>query len=198
MARIIGNFNAKLVYAIPIGVGVGGLAVWLDHLILRFLSRRQMMSRSDFTVQNINLGHNVQSEMMVRASEKHFPIFGQSANSRIIGQNQAQQNFRTFSGDLEFGFWAGALVAIMEETIHRGFIVNFCFLITNDILIFTALVVSVLIFSLSHIWFGWHHVLSKLPLGALCTLSVVFIGSIVPAILAHMIFNFKVWLDKKR
>jgi uncharacterized membrane protein len=49
------------------------------------------------------------------------------------------------------------------------------------------------VFAVSHVFFGWGQVLSKLPLAALCTIAVLVTGTVLPAVIGHVIFNAWVW-----
>ena len=84
-----------------------------------------------------------------------------------------------------------AAVAVLEELIYRGFLVRSAFLLPALPLAAGAIVGIVLIFALAHLQFGWEHVMAKLPLSALAMVAVVLLGTVLPAVVAHVLFNVK-------
>jgi hypothetical protein len=85
-----------------------------------------------------------------------------------------------------------ATIGALEELDYRGALVGACFLVPSTALRTAALAASVAAFALSHIWFGWPHVAAKVPLGVLTMAAALVAGSVVPAVVAHVVFNVAV------
>jgi len=80
-------------------------------------------------------------------------------------------------------------VAILEEMLFRGYLVTIAFWLSGQLLVGTALVLSVLCFGAAHTYGGVEEALGKLPLGALTVLLTLGSGLLWPAIIAHVCFN---------
>jgi membrane protease YdiL (CAAX protease family) len=90
-----------------------------------------------------------------------------------------------------------ALTAIgaLEELVYRGVLLSACLLVPVAALRDAALAATVAAFALSHVWYGWPHVLAKLPLGVLALASALAFGTVLAAVAAHVVFNAAVWRD---
>ena len=84
------------------------------------------------------------------------------------------------------------LIAVLEELVFRGFLLSACLQVNSTAGATVAIVGLVAAFGLSHIWFGWIHVLAKLPLGAIATIAVLWIGGVVVSVVAHLVFSLRV------
>jgi membrane protease YdiL (CAAX protease family) len=83
--------------------------------------------------------------------------------------------------------------AALEEVLFRGVLVELSLSLRSPALTATCLLASLLAFALTHVALGWAEVFAKLPLGALALISVLLLPSVVPAILAHVLFNLHAW-----
>jgi membrane protease YdiL (CAAX protease family) len=80
--------------------------------------------------------------------------------------------------------------AVLEEWFFRGILMQIVTSETGPIVgPIAAVVITSVLFSLAHIWFGWPHVLAKAPLGIGTATMAVAGGGILPAIVVHTIFN---------
>jgi membrane protease YdiL (CAAX protease family) len=95
------------------------------------------------------------------------------------------------------GLWLLLVIAALEEFIYRGLLIGVCFLLPNGGLMTFALIGNIVAFALSHIWFGWPHVLAKFPLSVVTTAVTLVMGTILPAIIAHLFFNAIFWKDMR-
>lgn len=86
-------------------------------------------------------------------------------------------------------------VAVLEEAFYRGVLLQAALLPGGKLAQMCLVVLAVAAFSLAHVFFGWQHVLAKTPLGIGATASVLLVGSLVPAIVAHVWFNGWGWRD---
>jgi Type II CAAX prenyl endopeptidase Rce1-like len=81
------------------------------------------------------------------------------------------------------------LVAPFEEMVYRGYLVMLCQEIPDRILYAVALAFTVLAFALAHIYSGPVQAAAKLPLGLLTLVAVLASNALLPAIVAHVLFN---------
>jgi membrane protease YdiL (CAAX protease family) len=88
------------------------------------------------------------------------------------------------------------VVAILEEVVFRGLLVQVCLELPDTALIVAVLSGSLVMFSLSHLSFGWPHVVGKFPLGVVTLVGTLALGTVLPAIIAHVMFNSQVWRDR--
>lgn len=93
--------------------------------------------------------------------------------------------------------WWGLAVAsaIVEEYIFRGMLLS---ALTADFNIVVGIAVSALIFGLHHITFGVVSVVSKSLGGVLFGIQVAVCGSLIPAMVSHLLFQYLVWRRMKR
>ncbi|AVF25571.1 CAAX amino terminal protease self- immunity [Paenibacillus larvae subsp. larvae] len=86
-------------------------------------------------------------------------------------------------------------IAIMEEIIFRDWLVQLSMEFTGFISYIFLIWLSIISFSLLHLRFGWNHVISKTPLAVINLCALFSTGSVISAIIAHMLFNYLVWKD---
>jgi CAAX prenyl protease-like protein len=84
-------------------------------------------------------------------------------------------------------------VGCLEEVVYRGALNGVCMLVAAAPLRVAALAGATVVFAVSHVWFGWSHVLGKLPFSAAATASVVALDSLLTAVVAHVVLNAAVW-----
>jgi membrane protein YdbS with pleckstrin-like domain len=48
-------------------------------------------------------------------------------------------------------------------------------------------------FCAAHLHFGWAGAVAKLPLTVLALAAVLLLGTVWPAVVAHVLFNYRVW-----
>lgn len=81
-----------------------------------------------------------------------------------------------------------SLVAgVCEEIVYRGYLISALATLTPDV--WTALILSTLLFAVVHAYQGWFGILRTAVLGFLLGLSFVLSGTLWPAILAHVAIN---------
>jgi hypothetical protein len=86
-----------------------------------------------------------------------------------------------------------AAVAALEELLFRGVVVDLARAIPWTPVAIAALLASLVAFAASHVALGWAEMLAKLPLGAAALGAVLLLGSVAPAIVAHVLFNLRAW-----
>jgi len=193
--HILGTSPSGWVLALPVGIGSGAIAVWSDRAIIRHLSRRHLVRGQRFSRRSPGIDRNRFREAHGVVRVRPVSATTQPAKSHSI--NPRGRNYLPGSGEvLQSGLSSIVVVAILEELLFRGLLVQACFLLPTDLLIAAALSMSVVMFALSHVSFGWPHVIGKLPLGAIAIIGVLTLGTILPAIIAHVLFNVRVWRDQ--
>jgi hypothetical protein len=143
-------------------------------------------------------GHAVRDNRSVALRSGHARPAGVAAGStggqaRRTGLTEARNDFAPTSADLQVRLPLLLGVAAAEEVVHRGVLLALALRIPSPVLAGFAVLGVQLAFALSHVFFGWGQVLSKLPLAALCTVAVLATGTVVPAVIGHLIFNAWVW-----
>ncbi|HMJ97062.1 MAG TPA: CPBP family intramembrane glutamic endopeptidase [Thermoleophilaceae bacterium] len=163
----------------------GGLgAKRFDQLILRTLERRHAAS-----------GQHVRGTARGRVADRY-------PRTETVGLDQAvaprrrpsgvwriQRKRRAVLAGWSWGFASSSVVAALEEMLHRGVLLETARLLPGQLLFATACAGLVLVFALTHIWFGLRQVAAKLPLGVVALVLVLIYGTIVPAVVAHVVFN---------
>ena len=181
---------------IPVGIGCGIFAVWSDRAIVRGLSRRRLLLNSR---RRSSPAPRTGRYSETRAVTRMTPVSSGTRVVRSRGVNPGGRDFFARPEDsIQTSLWLILLVAVLEELVFRGFIVQASLLLPHPALVAGAILASVVMFALSHLSFGWAHVAGKLPLGIVAALSVVALGTVAPAIIAHGLFNYQIWRDYLR
>ncbi|HEV8561847.1 MAG TPA: CPBP family intramembrane glutamic endopeptidase [Actinophytocola sp.] len=167
-----------------LGPAVGYAVIRLDRAITGWWGR--------------GYGHAVRDNRSVALRSGHARPAGVAAGStggqaRRTGLTEARNDFAPTSADLQVRLPLLLGVAAAEEVVHRGVLLALALRVPSPVLAGFAVLGVQLVFALSHVFFGWGQVLSKLPLAALCTVAVLVTGTVVPAVIGHLIFNAWVW-----
>jgi membrane protease YdiL (CAAX protease family) len=86
------------------------------------------------------------------------------------------------------------IVAALEEVLFRGVLVDLCLALDQSWLTAACLAGTVIVFAASHVYWGWSQVFAKGLLGVFALISVLSLGTVVAAVVAHVLFNGHVWL----
>lgn len=87
--------------------------------------------------------------------------------------------------------------AVLEEVVYRGVLVRIAFE-TPVWSTVVLLILSVFAFALSHLPFGWPQAVAKLPLSVLAMVVTLATGTLLAAVLGHVLFNLQVWRRYRR
>lgn len=182
---IFGRSPTVWALSVPLGVVAGAVSLWGDRLIvLRLLRREALRAGPRFSA--------VATESP--RQRRDVPEAGPPTRRKTIGVPRLQQELRP-ADERRFGFMPLVLAAALEELVYRGLLVQTCFLLPNRFWVAVGLAATTMFFSLSHLPFGWPQVFAKFPLGVCTTALAVALGSVTPAIVAHLVFNIKIWKD---
>jgi CAAX prenyl protease-like protein len=187
--RVIGGDRVVWALGVPVGFAAGIGASWCDRRILRFANRHAMHQERPATTARRVLAPPT-------TSLQRRPFGGALTRERraLRGGSQSSPPSALYMRR-EIRPVTVAAVAIVEELVYRGALTQACLLLPERWLAALALTAVTLSFALTHVWFGWSQVLAKVPLSALALGSTLALGSVVPAITAHTLFNLKVWRD---
>jgi len=173
---LVGRSALSWLVAIPLGLAIGALGTFLDRLLLRIVGRRT---------------HRTQARHEGRRRPHETPVvrstlpLARRRTLRLVSRAPVLT-------EGHFGPWTLVAVAVSEELLYRGLFLQLALALEGWW--GPAMVsVSVVAFALAHVWFGWASVLSKSPLGILCTAVVLASGSVLAAVVAHTLFNLAVW-----
>ena len=195
-SRLLGTSALAWGLSLPVGLAAAAVARWGDRAILRFLKRRSLLRhrRHDRSRPAVaSAGRSGPRPTRVTS----VPFAGQPAQRRELSQHRVGQRFERAFTQHDAGVWPFVFAAALEEVVYRGFLVGVCFLLPGTALIALALAGTVVAFALTHVWFGWEHVAAKGPLGAATLVAALVLGTVLPAVVAHVAFNVGVWRDTR-
>jgi membrane protease YdiL (CAAX protease family) len=175
------------IWGAPTGVTAGVAAVWGDRMVKRYVWRRRpghrRVRRSSQTRAQVGPG-----------SLRPLPI-PESFALAPTGRRPTASPIRRVS-TLTAPLRLLALLvsaAVLEETLFRGVLVELALGVHPWPVAAISVAVTAALFALMHIPFGLVEVLSKLPLSILALATVLALGTVVPAMLAHVLFNVWMW-----
>lgn len=80
-------------------------------------------------------------------------------------------------------------LAVLEELIFRGYLIQYCHFFPG-LIAKVILILTVIVFGISHASFGLLQMVSKAILGCVCTLAVLLFHTILPALIIHGYLNW--------
>jgi len=116
-----------------------------------------------------------------------------AAELRRIGLTEATNDFAPTPADLQIRLWLLLVVGAAEELVSRGVLVALARQLHPWPAAAAGVLAAQLIFAGSHVFFGWGQVLSKLPLAAVTVGLTAATGTVLTAVVAHLVFNTWVW-----
>jgi CAAX prenyl protease-like protein len=177
--------------AILVGLPVGlsaGLGLWsLDALIVRRIARRKA-NRPDRGVRRSN-GPSWESNFAASFAEYFTTDLIHEGTRRRPGYLRIQGNRDLVLSGWRWGLVSSAIVAVLEEAVHRGLLLGVARSLENKWMFIVACLFLILAFSFSHVWFGLAQVAAKTPLSIFALMVTLFFGSVLPAMAAHLVFN---------
>ena len=156
----------ELALALPVGVAIGLLAIWWDAAVRRAARGRARRRRA---------GRDAAWQAGGRPAAAH--------GAALDGARPGAVSMLL----LLLG------VAALEEILFRGVLADLSLSLSTPAAA-ACLAGTLVLFALSHVYWGWSEVLSKGALGVLALASVLALGTVVPAIVAHAVVNTRSWL----
>ncbi|MFL6137297.1 MAG: CPBP family intramembrane glutamic endopeptidase [Frankiaceae bacterium] len=89
------------------------------------------------------------------------------------------------------------LVGAIEELVFRGYLAQLSLRLSAPVAAL-ALAGTVLFFGLLHASFDWRHAVAKTPLGGLALLGALGTGTVLCAVVTHLVFNVGVLAESRR
>jgi hypothetical protein len=185
--RILPASVTSIGLSFAVGLLAGIAATWSDRSILRALARRQARMRA-------RRGRTLLHPPRLR-DVRPPPGTQIGTRRRQLGLQRVQQKGEPSFDISRDGLLSLAAIGALEELEYRGVLLGACFLLPWPALRLAALAATVAAFALTHVWYGWPHVLAKLPLGLLALIAAIAVGTVLAAMLAHIFFNAAVWRD---
>ena len=171
--------------SIPLGTVIGIASADCDRRILRRSHRNSVRDVRSWTRDGGKDGDRVAARNIVFVGNFRHD----TARARTAAVVASQPAPTTEALNREFTPALAVLVAVLEELLHRGLLVEVASLLRSALALTICLVLLTAAFCLSHIWFGWAHVLAKVPLATMCLVSVLLTRHVTPAVVAHVCFN---------
>jgi membrane protease YdiL (CAAX protease family) len=97
------------------------------------------------------------------------------------------------SADYGYSGWLLIAIAIFEEIIYRGWLIETCRLIPAPALRASSMILSILVFACIHLHLGWANVVRKAGLGSIALMSALITGTVLTAVIVHVGFNVTIW-----
>lgn len=184
----------NILASIIVGILLGILTAHADKKIIRFFYRHPLFNAKN---NQINLGHD---DIYIDKI--------QSISNNLAGVDRANNNALAMFSKMsiyakplninKYGITSVIFVALFEEFLFRGYLLYACLSITNFSMKSLAVILTTLIFGLMHIDFGWEQVIAKTILSIITTLTVLFSGNIIAALIIHCFLNIMAYIESKR
>lgn len=176
--------------AVPIGVVMGFFIVAADGAIT---TRLKTTSRGRSGSSMPIVPPTQVSRTLVRPAG--LALGPDAARRRAAPRTTAPTIIGRNPGSLSVLGWLLA-VAVAEEILYRGVLTAVALALPTGWNVL-ALILLTAMFSVIHISFGWAQMIAKLPLGVLALIATLALGTILPAITAHCIFNWYFWRKRR-
>jgi len=189
-AKIFGIAGWGWVAAFPVGWAGARACNRADGWVLRRWFHYRKMSR-----QVPGAGHRYGN------NSRSDPVIEQVRPGRQSQRSVCPDSSLRQSGQLTQNRWQPFVltssVGVLEELVFRGVLLQLCMGFSSRPTIAIALVALIIMFALSHVWYGVEHILAKLPLSIFTTLSALALDTVWPAIVTHVIFNMEIVRKRK-
>jgi hypothetical protein len=181
----------------PVGALAGWSARRADGAINRHVADWQRRRKEQFRRGSSAATARQHRELTLRVHHLPFRQASRSTQRRATGVEETQWNARRVAEEHLPSLNVLLAVAALEEVSFRGYLLQACLRLPTVTLAAAAVFSIGVLFALSHVFFGWREVLAKAPLSAVATVSALALGSVLPAVIAHAVFNASVWRDSK-
>jgi hypothetical protein len=186
---VVGSHTSRrLGLALLVGCLAGAIARWSDRAIVRAVARHRVVAAPAWGATSGVTGRSRGTTPEPGALLLGGPSARAPRGQRLQTQVQARD-------PRQFPLATVLAIAVLEEGFFRGVLLQTA-LIPNAVWADVGFVsMTLLAFSAAHVYFGWQHVIAKTPLGMVTVTSVIALGTLVPAVVAHVWFNFSVWRE---
>lgn len=192
MQAIFGTSFIKQGFSILVGLIAGWLIVRIEKCICKSWSVTQVLEYDELN----RYRHEGPSGNSIVAKPAMLTL---SSKSRESLQHSTRLQHSVFNASTilkisRFSLLSIILVACSEELIFRGFFMALCLSLSHFWLISISLIGTVVLFGFSHID-EFSQVLSKIILGTIALLLTLTMGTVLPAMIAHMYLNIRAYQE---
>lgn len=177
-----GSFLQEIL-ALPVGIALGLLYIFLEKWCIKRYVRQASPSRetkrSPATISRIY----------------SYKLIGKKDGAESLVRNDNTSYIKVLQS---CSFIALLIIAVCEEIIFRGFLVNIALHTSSYISMWGLFMIFAFFFGLSHIFVGWMQVGLKMVFGILALGSYLFTGTIIAPILMHILLNSFAYREIKR
>jgi Type II CAAX prenyl endopeptidase Rce1-like len=173
-------WDAAGVLSIAAGTA-GGLLAWSADTRIRRLALARQRHSAEAVFGRV---------ATYRAPQARQTPASTSQRRRMLGYRRGLENRDALLSCWEWGIGVTISVGALEEMVHKGPVLRLVDgTVTSGWPRGIAYAGLILIFAFSHVWFGLMSVIAKLPLGMITMVVAIAFNSLVPAVIAHAIFN---------
>jgi len=177
-------FQASLfayILSFPVGLGIGAVSVYFEKWIMR----RSLRKNASDSFTNRPIFSETSSPNEHKIKPINLFISSQEPVRRSIGLKKISDN-KNMSMD-----WLSLIsLAILEEIIFRGFLLTiFKELVYPYPLKVIGIIITILVFGLSHLLNGNAQMKSKVFFASLVTVASLLLNTMLPAIISHLYLN---------
>jgi membrane protease YdiL (CAAX protease family) len=192
--RWFGGGVSGWMVSVLLGIPIWQIATRCDRYIVRALERRSALGRRRLAGTSHAFGEPWSA---IRAAQ---PIEDRSRSPRRADPSRALRDRPTGLALLEHqpSAWGLVVVGCLEELPYRAILVQSCLALGGGAATGLALAGTVVAFGLSHVEFGWSHVVSKTCFGGLALVGALVTGNAACALVAHALFNLTVAREQQR
>src|SRR5262249_9157741 len=97
----------------------------------------------------------------------------------------------------DYSIAAVIIVAVVEEFLFRGFMITIALSLTNRSAMVLVILATLLLFAFSHVSSSLNEFKCKLPLSIFTTIGFIVTGTLLSAIITHVILNIYAYLQTK-
>lgn len=177
-----------------IGIIMGLLIIHLEVKMLRRINRSKLRNKKRKLPIEIN--YSQKSLQPVQALCLSSPKF-----ISIKGLAHIRNRHRGFVEDLDifnYSLLTILTVAIAEEFLFRGYLISIANHIENKLLTAFLILLSILLFSCSHLSSSWNEVKTKIPLTIVTTFEFMLTHTLISAIISHAMLNTYAYNQKQK
>lgn len=181
----------------PIAIFGSMLCVSFEKKLIRRIYRQRLHKPKEQT--DGKLGHGMILETQVRPRNLH--LFSSKQGPSDQSSLKGTDSFNAFKYDRQKRnkqLIILLLIALAEELIFRGYLVQICRDSTLGIGQYFLILLMQLCFGFSHIYNGWTQVISKSLLGSVAFFGQFITGTVICSIFIHCAFNYLAWSEQGR
>jgi hypothetical protein len=181
------------IYSLILGVFFGFLTIFLEVSMVRKLNRKKLVYKNNRTPQqdSTSMRNVIINQKMALSSSQQISAKGISDIRKSYTHYIENPHFVNYS------LFAVLIVAISEEFLFRGYLIIIANSINSYLMAAGIILLSLFAFSFSHLSTSWREFTCKLPLSLFTTAIFIATGSLIGAIVIHLLLNTYAYLNTK-